>query len=219
MIDLVPEAAVAFIYLAPGVYGNANFYYYRAFNVQGPLDGSGNCMSPSAVTIEGDGDVVTSQDHAILGLTCVTLAATSVGATGLYCRQFSITDLVSVAFSSFPGGTDVSCTDQGQVSFSGYTWLNDSAVVFLSLIDSHADIGSWFLTASGLSFAVFCEVQFQSTANWSNAVMTGPGGGPATAGQQWYLSGGEMYLPSGGYVLPGNVAGNGTVAGMRVSAY
>lgn len=71
----------------------ANLNYYRLVTI------TGNCADPTKVVVNtNDGLIFSAQDHAILTVSCLTLAGAN--AIGLFARQFAIIDYNRVIFGA-----------------------------------------------------------------------------------------------------------------------
>ena len=190
-VDLCPRGQHCAILAAPGVYSQTtNVFYYKVISIWGPLDRDGNCIDRSAVTVDDHiddvgqrGAIFWAQDHAILTIQCMTLAAHIDGSVGFASRQFAIGDVNDVNFGQFPGGVGVSANETSKVNISSPGVYGDASR-FVSASDlSQITIGGTISVGTALTF----EVAFL-TAISNSVVLVFPSkivGGEATSGASY----------------------------------
>jgi hypothetical protein len=117
-------AGYCMILPARGVYSQkTNVFYYKVILISGPWDNNGDCINRSTIVVDDRingvdqaGPIFFVQDHAILRISCMTLAAYAHGSVGFASRQFAIGDVNDVDFRHFRGGSGVNATETSKVT-------------------------------------------------------------------------------------------------------
>jgi len=192
-VDKVPFGSEADISVGPGVYAEAvNVYYWRAITIHGPALCSEADASTVVVGLPG-GTAITSQDHAIVGVSCLTVR----GATGLFSRQLAILDYFSVRFLA---NTAVSLNSNSIASCSEIIWVRSGGTsVFLATSGSVLNVSCNVQVSDGLSFTAFIIVGDRAIGNLGGAAVVA-----SINGQQWIVSNGTLQTPASPYVIPGS---------------
>jgi hypothetical protein len=173
-VDLCPTGAHCSIVPAPGIYSQkTNVFYYKVISVSGPRDKNDNCIDRGAVVVDDRingvgqaGSIFFVQDHAILTISCMTLAAYANGSVGFASRQFAIGDVNYVDFGQFRGGYGVAASETSKVNIHSPGIYGDASQ-FASAGDlSQVTIGGTIKIGDGLTF----DVAFLSAA--SNSVVS-----------------------------------------------
>lgn len=205
-VSACPGGGLCNIYLADGTYPDpaVNLYYYRAFTL------FGNCKNPSAVLLRGtrtNKAIIWVQDHATATITCMSLEATTPGASGIQGRQHAIIDFASLNFGEFSGGTFVSVTDSSVGSCTGPISINGStSVPFGATSLSKLSLPCAISIPTPISFSHFVNVTSMSILDASAATFTGDGTGSASSGTTCNSSQSIVTPPAVGF--PGNRPGN-----------
>jgi hypothetical protein len=174
-VTLCPTGGSCGILPAPGVYSQkTNVYYYKAVSIFGPRDENGNCIDRGAVAVDdringfGQADAIFwVQDHAILTISCMTLAAYAKGSVGFASRQFAIGDVNYVDFGQFRGSHGVTANETSKVNIHSPGIYGD-AVRFAAASDlSQISVGGTIRIGDGLTF----EVAFLSAISNSVALV------------------------------------------------
>ena len=161
-VDLCPVAGYCTILPARGVYSQkTNVFYYKVILISGPWDTNGDCIDRSAIVVDDRingvgqaGPIFFVQDHAILRISCMTLAAYAHGSVGFASRQFAIGDINSVDFGQFRGSQGVTANEISKVNIDSPGVYGD-AIRFATAVDlSQVDIGGTIRVGDGLTFEV-----------------------------------------------------------------
>lgn len=123
-VDLCPSATHCTIQTAPGVYSQkTNVVWYKAISITGPRAGDATCADRSAVVVDDRidgvgqaGAIFMGQDHAILTISCMTLAAHANGSVGFAARQFVVGDVNDVDFRRFPAGLGIAAEETSKIN-------------------------------------------------------------------------------------------------------
>ena len=161
-VNLCPLGGWCNILPAPGVYSQkTRVYYYKALAIFGRLDEKGNCVDRGAVVVDdringvGQADAIFwVQDHAILTISCMTLAAYAKGSTGFAARQFAIGDVDYVDFGQFPSGTGVAANETSKISIYSPGVYGDAVRFAVASDLSQITIGGTIRIGGGLTFDV-----------------------------------------------------------------
>jgi hypothetical protein len=212
--NLCPRGAHCGISVAPGVYSQkTNVAYYRVVSVSGPQDENGHCIDRSAVVVDDRinglgqaGAIFSVQDHAILTISCMTLAAYATGSVGFASRQFAIGDVNYVDFRQFRGGHGIVANETSKVNIHSPGVYGDAAR-FASAGDlSQLTIGGTIRIGDGLTF----DVAFLSAFS-NSVVLVYPStivGGEAMSGASYQCSDAiikkNVILPGGDVSYVGN---------------
>jgi hypothetical protein len=181
--------------------------------VSGPQDENGNCIDRSAVVVDDRingvgqvGSIFFVQDHAILTISCITLAAYGNGSVGFASRQFAIGDVNYVDFRQFRGGYGVVANETSKVNIHSPGIYGDASR-FASATDlSQVTIGGTIKIGDGLTF----DVAFLSAAS-NSVVLVYPStivGGEGMSGASYQCSDAiikkNVTLPGGDVSYVGN---------------
>ena len=132
VLNACPVGGLCSLNLADGLYLDPamNFYYHRTVGI------TGNCSNPSAVelraTIPGT-KLVWVQDNAILSISCVKLAATSSGNTGVAGRQHVIVDMQDIVWGDFLQGVRIALDELSISSCAVTQQILGSAAVHVTV--------------------------------------------------------------------------------------
>jgi hypothetical protein len=214
-VDRCPLGGVCNIRAAPGVYSQkTNVFYYKLIAIF-PLyqHGNGNCIDRSAIVvddrIEGVGQagaIFGVQDHAILTIQCITLAAYANGSVGFTSRQFAIGDVNDVDFRQFRGGLGVKVTETSKVNINSPGIYGDASWFAAASDLSQIIIGGTITVGKGLRF----EVAFLAALS-NSVVSVNPSnfvGGEAMSGALYQCS--DANITTNGTLTGGDVLFAGT---------
>jgi hypothetical protein len=196
-IKRVPiTGVVAMIKMADGIYtGPADVAYYRFVVFEG------NCSNPAAVTVRAPSGRAAfwAQDHAIVGVTCLTVEASGPRATGIASRQYAIVDYHRVRFGSFPDGIHVSAQEGSrQNCLGGIEIIGDAATHANAGYQSFLSMSCNIVIPAPRKFVHFVVATFLSTINLGGARITGAGVAGTTGG----LFTNSSVIVLGGTTLP-----------------
>jgi hypothetical protein len=210
-VDLCPRTCQ--ILPAPGVYSQkTNVFYYKVISISGPLNEDGNCIDRSAVVVDdrindrGQAALFWVQDHAILTISCMTLAAYANGSVGFALRQFAIGDINHVNFGQFRGSHAVMANEESKGNILSPGIYGD-AIRFATASDlSQVHLGGTIRVADGLTF----EVAFVSAVS-NSLILFRPSkvmGGEAMSGASYQCNDAtiktSVILPGGDTPYVGN---------------
>jgi hypothetical protein len=173
-VDLCPVGAFCIIVPAPGTYSQkTNVYYAKVIYISG-MGWHERKVCPDRSTVVVDdrvngvgqaGAIFFVQDHAILTIHCMTLAAYANGSVGFASRQFAIGDVNDVDFGQFRGSVGVSASETSKVNILS-PGIDGDASRFAAAGDlSQVRIGGTIRVSNGLTF----EVAFLSAV--SNSIV------------------------------------------------
>jgi hypothetical protein len=189
-VDLCPPARYCDILAAPGIYSQkTNVIYYKIIAISGPLDKDRNCIDRGGVVIDDrmngtdtPGAIFLGQDHTILAISCMTLAAYA-GSAGFSTRQFAIGDVNDVNFGKFQGALGVSATEASKINIRSPGIYGSASRFAVASYLSQVTIGGTIKMGEGLTF----EVAFLSALS-NSTVLVYPSkivGGQAMSGASY----------------------------------
>ena len=203
-VDQQPIGTKAQIYLADGTYwtAGANVMYHKITNF------IGNCANPQNVyVIVGAAQVAfLFQDGVFGGVSCLRMAATGNGSTGVRSRQIAILDIANVEFGNFPAGVHIAAVENARVNC-----LN--GIVVSGNAQSHAQADGHSSLSMGCSYTLAANVSMTWVVltNRSIAKFTGASWvGGSNSGLRYAVDNSTLEL--NGYLPPGvgtYVAGHG----------
>jgi hypothetical protein len=177
-----PAGGYCKIALRPGTYSQkTNIIYYKVIAIVGPIDKDGNCIDRNAIVIDdrvngvGErGAIFQVQDHAILALSCLTLASYSKGSVGFTARQFAIGDVNDVDFLQFSGGINISAGETSKVNVASPGIRGDAFHFAAANELSQITIGGIVMVADELHFGgAFLASTYHSIIRFYPSEMVG----------------------------------------------
>lgn len=187
--DMAPNADATSVAIADGTYGSVNVQYYKVVSF------IGNPTDASRVVIGGTTSV-TGQDQAIVTISNLTLAASSVG---VYTRQFAIADANNIRYDGMVIGA--SASEGSKINVSGATLLGSIVYPFSAGYGSSLFLSGLIAIPAPITVSAFAYAAFHSLLNAGGATFTGASNvtGPA------YINDSSVIMrPPGGF--PGSVA-------------
>jgi hypothetical protein len=117
--------------------GDCNLTYHNVVTVLG------DCSEPRRVSIAlaGNDYGFFVQDHAIVGINCLTIGSTGTGSIGIKSRQYAIADYRNVHFGSMPAGVHVSAQEASKINCLSATiiggatyhlWANQQSLIMIN---------------------------------------------------------------------------------------
>lgn len=191
VVDIAPNAQASGITLADGAYASVSVQYYKIIGF------FGNCADPSLVSIGGT-TAVTGQDHAVVTISCLTLASSSVG---LYARQFAIADANNIRYGPMVIG--VSASETSKINVCGATLLGNITYPFAAGYGSTVFLGCSVAIPGPITVGAFAYAVIQSILNAGGATFTGLGN---VTGLAYINDNSTIIRPPGGFL--GSVAGS-----------
>lgn len=182
IVDLCP--GICGIHVAPGRYhGKVNVQYYKVIVFSGRGVADDSCPSPYSIVFDDQGvaapgPLFSGQDHAILTLNCLGLAAYNSGTSGFVARQFAIGDANDIAYFSFPNGIALSANETSKMNAVN-SYIYGGANNWGSASDlSQLSVGGVLYAAESFSDAMIAGL-FGSIVSFYPSSVTGTTGGPS----------------------------------------
>jgi len=182
------------INLAPGTYpGGCTLTYSNVVTVMG------DCSHPDRVVIElAGGDIAFFvQDHAIVGINCLTILSTGTGSIGIETRQYAIADYNKVRFGPFPGGKHVAAQEASKINCISTDIIGGADHHAVAGWQSQIVIGQVAIP-SPVAFLSFALATTQSLINGSGASFAGEGVS-GTTGLQYISQDSLVIAPPSGF--------------------
>ncbi|MCK6452917.1 MAG: hypothetical protein L6R19_19030 [Alphaproteobacteria bacterium] len=192
-VDKAPWGQASSIqFVGCGTFAPVNVYYYKFIGIVGN-DGDLSCITiqppPGRIA-------VTCQDHAVVTLQYVTLAAAGSGSSGFYGRQYCIADVVDVRYLGFPGGLHNAVTENSRLNCGGAVHVAGGAHSFATASDFSTVTLNCRLVVAAVPFASAFVTALDARIEMAGATIEDAGAtGPQFAVMNSVLSKGKVVLP------------------------
>lgn len=192
-VDKAPWGRASSIqFVGCGSFAPVNVVYYRFIGIVG-REGDLSCIE---IRAEPGRIAVTCQDHAVVTLQYVTLAAAGSGSSGFHGRQYCIADVVDVRYLDFPQGHHNAFTENSRLNCGGAIHVAGGAATFATASDFSTLSLNCRLVVAAVAFPGAFVTALDARIDMAGATIEDAGAtGPKFALMNSVLSKGKVVLP------------------------
>ncbi len=197
-VDKAPWGRASSIqFVGCGSFAPVNVVYYRFIGIVG-REGDLSCIE---IRAEPGRIAVTCQDHAVVTLQYVTLAAAGSRSSGFHGRQYCIADIAYVRYLDFPEGHHNAFNENSRLNCGGTAYIEGGANSFATAGDFSTVSLNCRLEVAAVRFLGAFITAIDARVDMAGATIVDAG----ATGQQFALW--NAVLSKGQVVVPGTVAG------------